>query len=120
MSDRSGEYDLDTLTFAADRNADDDTLAFDFTMRGVDGDKVYGTLYIEIGKGTSSKADITYEMDADDELTLDADDFYDLFWDESDDDTLLYVEFTDYDDLTTTAGSAPTAMTTTTTSGTTS
>ena len=99
MSDRSNEYDLDTLTFAADRNADDDTLAFDFTMRGVDGDKVYGTLYIEIGKGTSSKADITYEMDADDELTLDADDFYDLFWDESDDDTLLYVEFTDYDDF---------------------
>ena len=99
MSDRSDEYDLDTLTFAADRNADDDTLAFDFTMRGVDGDKVYGTLYIEIGKGTSSKADITYEMDADDELTLDADDFYDLFWDESDDDTLLYVEFTDYDDF---------------------
>ena len=99
MSDRSGEYDLDTLTFAADRNADDDTLAFDFTMRGVDGDKVYGTLYIESGKGTSSKADITYEMDADDELTLDADDFYDLFWDESDDDTLLYVEFTDYDDF---------------------
>lgn len=99
MSDRSGEYDLDTLTFAADRNADDDTLAFDFTMRGVDGDKVYGTLYIEIGKGTSSKADITYEMDADDELTLDADDFYDLFWDESDDDTLLYLEFTDYDDF---------------------
>ena len=99
MSDRSDEYDLDTLTFAADRNADDDTLAFDFTMRGVDGDKVYGTLYIEIGKGTSSKADITYEMDADDELTLDADDFYDLFWDESDDDTLLYLEFTDYDDF---------------------
>lgn len=99
MSDRSDEYDLDTLTFAADRNADDDTLAFDFTMRSVDGDKVYGTLYIEIGKGTSSKADITYEMDADDELTLDADDFYDLFWDESDDDTLLYVEFTDYDDF---------------------
>ena len=99
MSDRSDEYDLDTLTFAADRNADDDTLAFDFTMRGVDGDKVYGTLYIEIGKGTSSKADITYEMDADDELTLDADDFYNLFWDESDDDTLLYVEFTDYDDF---------------------
>ena len=99
MSDRSDEYDLDTLTFYADRNADADTLAFDFTMRGVDGDKVYGTLYIEIGKGTSSKADITYEMDADDELTLDADDFYDLFWDESDDDTLLYVEFTDYDDF---------------------
>lgn len=99
MSDRSDEYDLDTLTFAADRNADDDTLAFDFTMRGVDGDKVYGTLYIEIGKGTSSKADITYEMDADDELTLDADDFYDLFWDESDDDTLSYVEFTGYDNF---------------------
>ena len=99
MADHSDEYDLDTLTFAADRYADEDTLAFDFTMRGVDGDKVYGTLYIEIGKGTSSKADITYEMDADDELTLDAEDFYDLFWDESDDDTLSYVEFTDYNDF---------------------
>ena len=52
------DFELDTLTFYADRNADADTLAFDFTMHGVDGDKVYGTLYIEVGKGsgTSSRA----------------------------------------------------------------
>ena len=96
------EFELDSLTFCADRSADEDTLAFDFTMYGDGNDEVDGTLYIEIGKGSgnsSSKADITYEMDADDELTLDADDFDDLFWDESDDDTLLYVEFTDYDNF---------------------
>ena len=43
-------------------------------MHGVDGDKVYGTLYIEVGKGsgTSSKGDLTYQVDPDDDVTLDA------------------------------------------------
>ena len=95
------DFELDTLTFYADRNADADTLAFDFTMHGVDGDKVYGTLYIEVGKGsgTSSKGDLTYQVDPDDDVTLDAEDFYDFFYDESDYDELEYVEFTDYDDF---------------------
>ena len=98
---RSYDYDLDTMTFCADRNADEDTLAFAFTMYGDDDDEVDGTLYIEIGKGTgtSSKADITYQVDPDDDVTLDAEDFYDLFWDESDDDELEYIEFTGYDDF---------------------
>lgn len=32
-------------------------------------------------------------------MTLDAEDFYDFFYDESDYDELEYVEFTDYDDF---------------------
>ena len=103
MSNRSDEYDLDTLTFAADRNADEDTLAFDFTMHGVDGDRVYGTMYIEIGKGTTSgttevDGDIIYEVDPDDSVTFDRDDFWDFLDDETGDD-LEYVIFTDATDL---------------------
>ena len=48
------DFELDTLTFAADRNADEDTLTFDVTMRGVKGDKISATLTIEIGKGSST------------------------------------------------------------------
>ena len=103
VSSRSDEFDLDTLTFEADRYADEDTLAFDFTMWGEDDDWVEGTLYIEIGdgKGTSGsvKADFVYQVDPDDDVVLDAEDFYDYFWDESDYDELEYIEFTDYDDF---------------------
>ena len=100
VSNRSDEYDLNTLTFAADRNADEDTLAFDFTMWGEDDDRVDGTLYIEIGKGSgSSKVDLSYSVDPDDDVALDAEDFYDVFYDESDYDELEYVEFTSYDDF---------------------
>ena len=100
VSNRSDEYDLNTLTFAADRNADEDTLAFDFTMWGEDDDRVDGTLYIEIGKGSgSSKVDLSYSVDPDDDVALDAEDFYDVFYDESDYDELEYLEFTSYDDF---------------------
>ena len=96
------DFELDTLTFYADRNADADTLAFDFTMHGVDGDKVYGTLYIEVGKGSSTgtkvKGDIIYEVDPDDSVTFDRDDFWDFLDDETGDD-LEYVRFTDADGL---------------------
>ena len=99
VSNRSDEYDLNTLTFAADRNADEDTLAFDFTMWGEDDDRVDGTLYIEIGKGSgSSKADLSYPVDPGDDVALDAEDFYDVFYDESNDE-LEYLEFTSYDDF---------------------
>ena len=99
--DTSSRYDyaLDRMTFCADRNADEDTLEFPFTMYGDDGDEVDGTLYIEIGKGsgTSSKADFVYQVDPNDDVALDAEDFYDFFYDESDYDVLDYIEFTDYD-----------------------
>ena len=100
---RNYEFELDTLTFCADRYADEDTLSFDFTMWGEYGDRVDGTLYIEIGdgKGTSGsvKADFVYQVDPYDDVTLDAEEFDDFFWDESDDDELAYIEFTDYDDF---------------------
>ena len=97
----SNGYGLDGMTFVADRNADEDTLEFPFTMYGDDNDEVYGTLYIEIGEGTgtSSKADFVYQVDPDDDVTLDAEDFYDFFYDESDYDELEYIEFTGYDDF---------------------
>ena len=101
--DTSSSYDyaLDRMTFCADKNADEDTLEFPFTMYGDDNDEVDGTLYIEIGEGTgtSSKADFVYQVDPDDDVTLDADDFYDFFYDESDYDELEYIEFTGYDDF---------------------
>ena len=50
------EFELDTLTFYADRNADEDTLTFDITMHGIKGDKIDATLAIEIGEGTTSSA----------------------------------------------------------------
>ena len=96
------DFELDTLTFYADRNADADTLAFDVTMRGVKGDKISATLTIEIGKGSSTgtkvKGDIIYEVDPDDSVTFDRDDFWDFLDDETGDD-LEYVRFTDADGL---------------------
>ena len=101
--DTSSSYDyaLDRMTFCADKNADEDTLEFPFTMYGDGNDEVDGTLYIEIGEGTgtSSKADFVYQADPDDDVTLDAEDFYDFFYDESDYDELEYIEFTGYDDF---------------------
>ena len=101
--DTSSSYDyaLDRMTFCADKNADEDTLEFPFTMYGDDNDEVGGTLYIEIGEGTgtSSKVDFVYQVDPDDDVTLDAEDFYDFFYDESDYDELEYIEFTGYDDF---------------------
>ena len=97
----SNGYGLDGMTFVADRNADEDTLEFPFTMYGDGNDEVDGTLYIEIGEGTgtSSKADFVYQVDPDDDVTLDAEDFYDFFYDESDYDELEYIEFSGYDDF---------------------
>ena len=101
--DTSSSYDyaLDRMTFCADKNADEDTLEFPFTMYGDDNDEVGGTLYIEIGEGTgtSSTAAFVYQVDPDDDVTLDAEDFYDFFYDESDYDELEYIEFTGYDDF---------------------
>ena len=93
------EFELDTLTFYADRNADEDTLTFDITMHGIKGDKIDATLAIEIGEGTTSSTtkvdgDIIYEVDPDDTVTFDRDDFLDYFEDESND-TIYRLEFTD-------------------------
>ena len=93
------EFELDTLTFYADRTADEDTLTFDITMHGIKGDKIDATLAIEIGEGTTSSTtkvdgDIIYEVDPDDTVTFDRDDFWEFLDDETGDD-LEYVRFTD-------------------------
>ena len=99
---RNYEFELDTLTFCADRYADEDTLTFDVTMHGVWGEKVYATVAIEIGKGTGTttkvEGDIIYKVDPNDDVVFDADDFWDFLDDEADDD-LEYVVFTDYSDF---------------------
>ena len=83
------------MTFYADKYADEDTLEFPFTMYGDDDDRVDGTLYIEIGKGSgTSKGDITYQVSENGTVTFDRDDFWEFLDDETGDD-LEYVRFTD-------------------------
>ena len=82
----SGRYTLDDLTFVADDKTDGEVVELEFTLYGDDtSDRVYGTLYIEIGDVDSSSKDddddydIVYAMDEDDEFTFDDDDFEELF-----------------------------------------
>lgn len=99
--DVSYDFELDTLTFAADRNTDGESFTLDFTAYGSD-DEAEGTVEIRIGDGASHgaqvKGDIVYEMDVSDDLTLDPDDFWDFLDDETGDD-LEYVTFTDAENL---------------------
>ena len=99
--DVSYDFELDTLTFAADRNTDGESFTLDFTAYGSD-DEAEGTVEILIGDGASHgaqvKGDIVYEMDVSDDLTLDPDDFWDFLDDETGDD-LEYVTFTDAENL---------------------
>ena len=85
------EYDLDDLTFVADRNFSDDvTLTFRAyynSSRYVD-----GTLTITSGKSSSAKADFTYEVAAGGRVNLDEDDFY-KFFDKNSTGSLRYVVF---------------------------
>lgn len=95
---------LNDLTFVADRDADGETVTMDFVIYGDESDEVEGTLEIRIGdvkttSGSSVKADLVFHVDPDDDVTLDAGEFDDFFWDESDDDTLEWIEFTGYDDF---------------------
>ena len=87
------EYDLDDLTFVAERNFEDDvTLSFRAyysSSRYVD-----GTLTITSTKSSSStKADITYQVEAGSRVNLDEEDFYDFFDDNSSTGSLRYVVF---------------------------
>ena len=86
-----GEYDLDDLTFVADKDFEDDvTLTFRAyynSSRYVD-----GTLVITAGKSSSAKADLTYEVAAGSRVTLDEDDFY-KFFDKNSTGSLRYVVF---------------------------
>ena len=78
------EYDSDCqlsgLTFVADNDAKEGTLTLKFTLQGTKSrDQVDGTLDIDVG-GSSSDA-ISYTVKAGDQVSLDADDFYEFFKD---------------------------------------
>ena len=88
----NAEYDLDDLTFVADRGFEDDvTLSFRAyysSSRYVD-----GTLTFTAGKSSSSKTNLTYEVAAGGRVNLDEKDFYDFFDQNSSSGSLRYVIF---------------------------
>ena len=61
-------------------------------------DTVEGTIEIEIVGGHKDVVELTYEVDPDDEVSFDEDDFEELFEDEVND-TLEFLEFTDSEGL---------------------
>ena len=101
----SGEYTLDDLTFVADEDAGGETVSLPFYVVGNKGDKIKGTLTIEIGsvKSSSSKGDIAYTAEPSKEVEFDEDDFYD-FLDDNYSKELKYVEFTDASGLKSSTG----------------
>ena len=67
--------------------------------------KATGTLVIEIGGGSSSKGDITYEVDPGEEVAFKRADFNKFFQEETDStSTIKYVTFETSDTLSTSSG----------------
>ena len=96
------DIDLDTLRFETYDNIDSDTLDFDVRLYGDEG-SFYATIRIDVEGGSrsgSGDVELTYKVDPGDDVTVDAENFWDLF-DEEDGryDELEYVEFTSYDDF---------------------
>ena len=92
-----GDYDLDELSFVADKSFSD-SIEIAFTAYGGRGskenDSVSGTLKITSSKSaSSSKGDITYTVKAGEEVTFDDDDFEKIYENSSCSGTLKYVEF---------------------------
>ena len=76
-SDVSGsDYALSDLTFVAHKNAPRGTVEMDFELWG-DDDSVEGTLYIDVDGG-SGDVELTYKVDPGDDVTVDAENFWDL------------------------------------------
>ena len=92
-----GDYDLDELSFVADKSFSD-SIEIAFTAYGGRGskenDSVSGTLKITSSKSaSSSKGDITYTVKAGEEVTFDDDDFEKIYENSSCTGSLKYVEF---------------------------
>ena len=92
-----GDYDLDELSFVADKSFSD-SIEIAFTAYGGRGskenDSVSGTLKITSSKSTSSsKGDITYTVKAGEEVTFDDDDFEKIYENSSCTGSFKYVEF---------------------------
>ena len=89
-----GDYDLDDLSFVAGDDFDED-LSIDFRAYYSSSRYVDGTLLIKASGSSSSsgKADITYQVDPNDEVYFDRSDFNDFFQEEYDDYSIRYVVF---------------------------
>ena len=84
------EYDLDDLTFVADKSFKDD-VKLTFRAYSSSGKYVEGSLVFTSGK--SSKTTITYEVSAGDKVYIDQDDFYDFYNKNGPSGSLKYVIF---------------------------
>lgn len=92
-----GDYDLDELSFVADKSFSD-SIEIAFTAYGGRGskenDSVSGTLKITSSKSaSSSKGDITYTVKAGEEVTFDDDDFKKVYDSSNCTGSFKYVEF---------------------------
>ena len=92
-----GDYDLDELSFVADKSFSD-SIEIAFTAYGGRGskenDSVSGTLKITSSKSaSSSKGDITYTVKAGEEVTFDDDDFEKIYENSRCTGSFKYVEF---------------------------
>ena len=92
-----GDYDLDELSFVADKSFSD-SIEIAFTAYGGRGskenDSVSGTLKITSSKSaSSSKGDITYTVKAGEEVAFDDDDFEKIYENSSCTGSFKYVEF---------------------------
>ncbi|MBP3508870.1 S-layer homology domain-containing protein [Oscillibacter sp.] len=102
------DYQISDLTFYADDNADGEVVELDFTLYGeTRSQTVKGTLRIEIGdvKSTSSSktGDINYVAKPEEEAVFDPDDF-NAFFQKSYSGDILYVRFTDSENLKNSSG----------------
>ena len=92
-----GDYDLDELSFVADKSFSD-SIGIAFTAYGGRGskenDSISGTLKITSSKSaSSSKGDITYTVKAGEEVAFDDDDFEKIYENSSCTGSFKYVEF---------------------------
>ena len=100
------DYELNGMSFTASKNADGEVVTLDFTLYGKSSkDKMTGTLTIAIGDVDEDDddddvdADIVYKLDEDDEVSFDRKDFLELFEDKYKDEDLIYVTFSDIENL---------------------
>ena len=102
------DYELGGMSFVASKNADGEVVSLDFTMYGKSSkDKMTGTLTIAIGDVDEDAddddedvdADIIYKLNEDDDVSFDRKDFLELFEKEYDDEELMYVVFSDIENL---------------------
>ena len=104
-SDSDGDYALADLSFAAPKGASERTVELEFTAWYSSTKKATGTLVIEIGGGSGSKGDITYQLDPGEEVEFDRTDFNEFFQEETDStSTIKYVTFETSDTLSTSSG----------------